>query len=89
LDYAHRPYKVHKNKLSAGTDLAHTEALFSEPDEKFWVGISKPLSGEILKIGSSSKLTCEYHYSYANEPEAPFKVILPRKQDLEYYVRNY
>lgn len=40
-------------------------------------------------IATSSKVTCEYRFTDANNTNGSFKTILPRQQDLEYYVTHH
>jgi oligopeptidase B len=89
LDSTLRPWKVHKHTLSDNTNPCHGEAIFTDPDERFWVYLTKPVSSQIIMIGSTSKVTCEYHLTDANDTSGTFKVILPRKQDLEYSVTHH
>jgi oligopeptidase B len=57
LDKTHRPHRVHRHVL--GTPRADDELLLEEADERFWVGMDRSLSGDVLFLEASSKLTSE------------------------------
>jgi oligopeptidase B len=59
--------------------------LFEEKDERFDIGVGKTRSNAYILVFSGSHTTSEARYIPADQPMAEWKVIEPRKQDVEYY----
>ena len=77
-----RQYRLYRH--SVGT--AETDALvYEEKDERFEVEAVKTRSGAYIFLISSSHTTSEARYIPADQPMAEFKVIEPRKQEVQYY----
>lgn len=83
LDAAHRPDTVWRHRL--GSDEPD-EQVYHEPDERFFVDVWLSRSEAYIFIGSDSKLTSEYHYADSADPAAEFRVVLPRRDGVEYSV---
>ncbi|WP_152362841.1 S9 family peptidase [Microlunatus speluncae] len=83
-DAAWRPYLVRRHRL--GTDPAADVDVFSEPDEKYWVGVESSRDDRWILIGVGSKLTTEYLILDATTPEATPRSLAPRRQGVEYNV---
>jgi oligopeptidase B len=77
LDHIKRPHRLWKHVIGVGTP---DELIFEEPDERFNVSIDRSRSGEYLFLTIDSHTTSEV---YAN-----FKLLKPRKQDVEYYLEH-
>jgi oligopeptidase B len=78
-----RSNKIFRTAL--GSRKPH-ELLFAEKDELYSVSLSKTRSDGYLIIDSSSSETSEIQYLDANQPGGAFKVVLPRKENHEYYL---
>ena len=63
-----------------------TPRCYTEPDERFWLGVdtSRDEAGSI--IGAGSKLTSEYRLLRTDDPEGEPRVVAPRRQGVEYDV---
>jgi oligopeptidase B len=83
-DAAWRPYLVLRHEL--GTDTADDAEVYTEEDERFWVGVDSSRDDQWIVIGAGSKLTSEYHLLSALDPEGEPRVVAPRRQGLEYDV---
>ncbi len=59
--------------------------VYEEKDERFNVGASKTRSNAYIFLYISSHTTSEARYIPADQPMAEWKLIEPRKQDVEYY----
>lgn len=81
-DDAWRPHQVWRHVL--GTDPADDVLVYEEPDERFWLGVGRTRSRELLVIGLSSKVTSEAHVLPADDPSAPPQVVAPREHGIEY-----
>lgn len=82
-----RSYQVWLHTL--GTPAAADKLLFEEKDERFNVGIGKSLSKKYLVINVSSGRTSEFRYVDAKSPEAPFRVLIPRREGITYSVAHH
>jgi oligopeptidase B len=77
-----RQYRMYRH--TAGTTGAD-ELVYEEKDERFNVNVGKSRSKGYIFLVSSSHTTSEARYVPADQPAAEWKVIEPRKQDVEYY----
>ena len=62
------------------------ELLYNEKDELFDIGVGRSRDKAVILLGSYSKTSTEFQYIPANDPNASWKVILPRQADHEYDV---
>ena len=83
-DQAWRPYVVLRHRL--GTDPATDVEVYTEPDERFWLGVETSRDEEWLIIAAGSKLTSEYRLLPTDDPEGEPRVVTPRRQGVEYDV---
>jgi oligopeptidase B len=81
-DTTKRQYQVYRH--TAGTSGSDKLA-YEEKDEKFDVYAGKTRSKAYILLFSASHTTSEVRYIPAGEPAAEWKVMQPRKQDMEYY----
>ena len=84
-DEAWRPDTVWRHVLGAEGD---DEVLFSEPDERYWVGVGMTRSRRYIEIGVGSKITSESRLLDTTHPEAGFTVVWPRREGVEYSVEH-
>ena len=85
-DAAHRPYRVHRHRL--GSDPAEDAVVYEEADEAFFVGIEKTRDGRYLVIGCDSATTSEVRFLDADTPDGEFRVVTPRRHEIEYDVAH-
>ena len=86
LDEAKRPYKLFRHSL--GGDPASDALVFHEPDDAFHLSLSKTRSKKYLLLQLKSNTTSEIRYLDADRPRRDFRVIEPRRQDVEYDVHH-
>jgi oligopeptidase B len=77
-----RQYQLYRH--TAGT-AASDPLLYEEKDERFDVYATKTRSHAYVFLVSASHTASEVRYISANEPQAEWKIMEPRKQDVEYY----
>jgi oligopeptidase B len=77
-----RQYRMYRH--TAGTTGADT-LVYEEKDERFNVNVGKSRSKGYIFLVSASHTTSEARYVPADQAMADWKVIEPRKQDVEYY----
>jgi oligopeptidase B len=84
VDDAWRPYKIWRHVI--GTPATQDEVAFTETDERFFAGVDLTRSQRYLMITTASKLTSEVLLLDADEPGGEFRVVVPRRQGVEYSV---
>ncbi|MGB9242459.1 MAG: S9 family peptidase [Candidatus Acidiferrales bacterium] len=77
-----RQYRMYRH--TAGTTGADT-LVYEEKDERFNVNVGKSRSKAYIFLVSASHTTSETRYVPADQATAEWKVMEPRKQDVEYY----
>jgi len=80
LDPAKRPYRAFRHELGSAQDTL----VYEETDGRFTLGLGKTRSRRFLFIELASPLTSELRYLEAAEPKGEFRVLLPRRQNVEY-----
>ncbi|MCU1509892.1 MAG: ptrB [Glaciihabitans sp.] len=86
VDDAWRPDTVWRHRV--GTSSAEDVEVFTEPDERYWVGVGLTRSRRFLVIDAGSKITSESWILDTADPEGEFRVVWPRKQGVEYSVEH-
>lgn len=85
FDESWRPDTVWRHQLgAAGPDVQ----VLHEPDERYWVGVGATRSEKYLLIWIGSKITTEGWILESATPEGEFRVILPRREGVEYSVEH-
>lgn len=87
VDAAHRPDKLFRHQL--GRSIEQDELVFHEPDDAYFLFVTKTRSEAFLLLGLGSKITSEVHYLDANNPTGAFQPIRPRKVGIEYEVEHH
>jgi oligopeptidase B len=85
VDDAWRPDTVWRHRLGSGLPA---EKVYHEPDERFWLGAGRTRSNKYLMIAAGSSITAEVFYAPADDPDAEFVSILPRRDGVEYSVEH-
>jgi oligopeptidase B len=80
LDQAKRPYRAFRHELGAISDVL----VYQEDDARFTLGLGKTRSRRFIFIELASPLTSELRYLEAADPLGEFRVMLPRRQGVEY-----
>lgn len=86
VDEAWRPDTVWRHLL--GTAASADVSIFTEPDERFWVGVGLTRSHQYLMIEAGSSITTETHLLDASDPTGDFTVVWPRREGVEYDVEH-
>lgn len=87
VDHAKRPYMLYRHTLNS--DPVNDVLIYHEPDDLFWLDVSRSKSGEYLFMDIGSHTTTEVYYLNTSTPEDSFSLFYPRKQDIEYYVKHH
>src|SRR4051812_15041752 len=82
-----RPYEVYRHRL--GTSAASDQMVYEDKDETYYVGVFKTKSRAYIMIQSSQTMATEYSYARADQPDAPFKILIPRERGHEYYANHF
>jgi oligopeptidase B len=80
LDAAKRPYQAFRHELGAASDTL----VYQEDDARFNVGLTKTRSRRFVFIETASSVTSELRYLEADDPRGELRLLLPRRQDIEY-----
>ena len=86
MDEQHRPWQTYRHTLSS--DSANDVKLFEEPDELFWLGISKSQDGKFLFIESSSKETSEVLFVDLGNVNSEAQPVAKRRKKVLYDVEH-
>lgn len=87
LDDAHRPCRSYRHVVE--TDPAFDVLVYFESDPSFFLDISKTRSRRYLLLDISSHSTSEVWFLDASHPEAPFRLVQPRRSGIEYTVTHH
>jgi oligopeptidase B len=85
-DDTKRPYRVLRHRLGDAEGLG--ELVYQEDDERFRVAVWRARSGGMIYRGSFSHTTTEIAFVRADSPQADFRLVAPRRQNVEYYVEH-
>jgi oligopeptidase B len=80
LDATKRPYRAFRHELGAASDTL----IYQEDDGRFNLGLAKTRSRRFIFIELASAITSELRYLGADDPRGEPRVLLPRRQDVEY-----
>ena len=64
------------------------DLLYEEKDELFDIGVGKSRDLQVIILGAYSKTSTEGRFIPASNPDAEWKIILPRQKDHEYDVEH-
>ncbi|MFF0546204.1 S9 family peptidase [Nocardia thailandica] len=81
-----RPDTVWRHRI--GTSHDDDVVVFHEEDERYWVSIAPSRSERYLFIVLGSKITSEYWALESDRPEGEFRVVLPRREGVDYSVEH-
>ncbi|MFS0866810.1 S9 family peptidase [Microbacterium sp. 179-B 1A2 NHS] len=82
VDDAWRPDTVWLHEV--GTDAASDRVIFTEPDDRYWVGAGFTRSDRYLVIGVGSSITSEEFLVPADDLTAEPQSVWPRREGVEY-----
>ncbi|MET8800824.1 S9 family peptidase [Nocardia sp. NPDC004568] len=82
VDESWRPDTVWRHRL--GDTSAADVRVFHEPDERYWVSVGATRSEKYLMIWVGSKITTEGWVLESDDPTGEFRVLLPRREGVEY-----
>ena len=86
-DDTERPYQVRRHEI--GTPTSSDEIVFTDQDERFYVGIELTRSGRYIVIHSGSKTSSEVHLIDASHPLSEPQCVRPRAEHVEYSVDDW
>jgi oligopeptidase B len=86
-DDAMRPSQLWRHAV--GTAPEADVLVHEEPDERFYVGVSKTKDDAFVVLELESKVTSESRVLSGDDPDGDFRVIEPRRQGVEYTVEHH
>ncbi len=87
VDDAWRPHQVWRHEIGTPADadvLVHEEA-----DERFFVGVGTSRDDRLVLIAIGSKTTSEFRLLDADDPLGTPRVVVPRRQGVEYDIEPF
>ncbi|HYK35793.1 S9 family peptidase [Alloacidobacterium sp.] len=78
-----RQYQLFRHKL--GTPHSPDALVYEETDERFNIGAGRTRDNKYIILESGSHTTSEARFLPADSPEAEFRLIAPRRDNIEYY----
>jgi len=87
LDKFHRPRQIFTHKL--GTSLKEDKLVFEEKDDRFTCGIGTSSDEQFYFISTSEHTTSEVYYFNKNETRPEPKIILKRKDGVQYSLDSW
>ena len=85
-DPAKRPYRLYRLRL--GSPLPG-DLVYEEKDELFRIGVGRSRSKGYIFLGVGSHTTSEVRYVPADQPQAEWKIVAPRRHEHEYEVDHH
>ncbi|MBD3403049.1 prolyl oligopeptidase family serine peptidase [candidate division GN15 bacterium] len=85
-DDTYRPFKLWRHTMGA---TAPDSMIFHEPDDAFWLWLSRARSGQYIFLNMHSNTTSESWYLDADTPDSSFAIIQPREHEVEYTVDHH
>ena len=89
LDDVMRPDRLWLHTLGSPGGEADDANVFTEPDERFYLGVGTSATDELIVLTLGSQVTTEVWLLRAADPDAAFAVVEPRRQDIEYGVDHH
>ena len=86
-DDAVRPYQVWRHVI--GTPPSDDVLVYEEPDEHFFISLTRSRSGKYVFIAAESKTTSEVRALSTDEPHGTPFLIAPRQADVEYSIEHH
>ena len=86
-DQAMRPHQLWRHRL--GTPVEDDVLVRTEPDERFYLGVGTTKDERFIVLGMESKVTSEVWVLDAEDPTGDFRVVEPRRQDVEYSLEHW
>lgn len=86
-DDAMRPFQVWRHRL--GTLASDDTLVYQEDDERFYLGIGTTKDEQYLVLHIGSKVTDEVRVIRSDDPLGEFRVVEPRRQDVEYSLEHH
>ncbi|HEY3738420.1 MAG TPA: S9 family peptidase, partial [Bryobacteraceae bacterium] len=80
LNEQKRPFQVWRHRLGETADTL----ILEEPDERFEMGLERTTSRAFIILDISSQTTTEQRVLDVNDPDGEFRMLLPRRQDIEF-----
>ncbi len=87
LDEARRPSRLFRHRV--GSNPVEDVLVHFEPDEAFFLDISRTRSTRFLVLDLASHSTSEVRYASADHPEEAFRVVEPRRHGIEYGLTHH
>lgn len=85
MDEAKRSNRLWRHTLGS---TERDVLVLEEPDELYSLGVSKTRDDRYIVVGTESKDETEVRVADASQPDAPLRVVFPRRAGIEYHVEH-
>ncbi|WP_423923603.1 S9 family peptidase [Frigoribacterium sp. 2-23] len=85
VDESWRPDTIWRHEVGSSADDV---VVFTETDDRYWIGVGLTRSRQYLVIDIGSKITSETWLLDATDPTGEFRVVWPRREGVEYEVEH-
>ena len=85
LNEQKRPYQLWRHRLGVAAD----HLVFEEKDERFELNVERTSSRAFIILDISSQTTTEQRVLDSNDPDGEFRMLLPRRQDIEFSTTHH
>ncbi|MBD8659912.1 S9 family peptidase [Frigoribacterium sp. CFBP 8754] len=85
VDESWRPDTIWRHEVGGGGDDV---TVFTEPDDRYWIGVGLTRSRQYLVVDVGSKITSETWLLDSADPTGEFRVVWPRREGVEYDVEH-
>ncbi|MFL6163086.1 MAG: S9 family peptidase [Jatrophihabitantaceae bacterium] len=86
VDESWRPYQIWRHAV--GTDAADDVLVYTEPDDRFWLGVQLTRNRAAIQISITSKLSSEVWLIDAHAADSEPVLVAPRREGIEYEVEH-
>ncbi|HEX4955093.1 MAG TPA: S9 family peptidase [Thermoanaerobaculia bacterium] len=87
LDAANRPFRAWRHRL--GTPPSEDVEVYHEPDDAFFVRVSRTKDDRFLLVTADSSTTSEWRFLPADQPTSALQLFRARKSEVEYSVEHH
>ncbi|MFT5563411.1 MAG: oligopeptidase B [Myxococcota bacterium] len=85
-DETHRPFQLWRHVVGTTSDA--DVLVLEEGDERYWMGVGRERSGEVIVAGVGSSITSEAYILDAHDPAATPVLVAAREEGVDYQVEH-
>jgi oligopeptidase B len=82
LDECERAFQLKRHAI--GTHVDEDEILYHEPDDMFFLSLTKSCNGNYIILNSAAQITSETRFLPANDNKSQLTLLFPRREHVQY-----